>query len=261
MKTLILTQCHLKSDEQGRMLGTNLELMQRLNPGYDVLLIDNASLIEPERFLPEGCWRMDYSLDAAGDDETVEGSFNIEWFEEAIGHFSHKFDGERIQPARDGPGRAIMTGIRIAQNSGYDRLVYCEDDCLFAKPLEEGFARMQKPVAMLPRTRWGYLETNVMWFADLKWLERFDLIGRYDWPNQKQGPGREGERVYEAILGEHLQVLPFKGGRGENFISERNLTHVFPNGIDFITHVSRETHGTILRMNGHGDLVPKLVGP
>lgn len=252
-KTLILTQCYVTTEERGRLLAVNLELIRRLNPGFHILLIDNASPIPAVIEGSEGFeeWELE--------ELRLEGHLNVFRFDESIGHFSHKFVDERDPlTARDGPGRAIMTGLRIAINSGYDRCVYVEDDCLFAKPLEEGFSQMRKPVACLPRGRYGYLETNVMWFADLHWLDKFDLIGRYDWPTQKQGPGREGERIYEAILGEHLQVLPYKGGRGEGFTNKKNLTAIYPEGVDFITHVSRETYAEFLRLNGFKDLASKL---
>lgn len=256
MKTLVLTQCFLKTEEQGKMLGVNLELIQRLNPDCHLLLIDNASPIPADPYC-RGPWMGKYECSP---DMTTMGSTHLCLrFPDSIGHFSHKFVDERDPTtARDGPGRAIMTGLRIAMNSGYDRLVYCEDDALFARPFEDGFAKMKLPVACLPRGRYGYLDWNVFWVNDLKWLEQFGFIGRYDWPTQKQGPGREGERVYEAILKDFLQVLPFKGGRGEGFINERNLAHVFPDGVDWITHVSRETYAEFLRMHGHDDLARKL---
>lgn len=238
MKTLILTQCHLKTEQQGRLLGTTVRLAQRLNPGYDVLLMDNASPIDPTPFLPK--------------DPAVE----IERFPDAIGHFSHKFADER-EDRRDGPGRAIMTGLQAAIDSGYDRLVYLEDDCLFARPFEEGFAQMTKPVACLPRGRWGYLDWNMFWVADLAWLKASRFIERYDWPTQKQGPGNEGERIYENLLVPNLNVLPFKGGRGEGYVNAHNLRAVYP-ACDFLTHVDRECYAEFLRMNGHNDLADKL---
>lgn len=259
MRTLLFTQCFLQTEERARLLAVNLELMQRLNPDFHILLIDNASPLWPQNFSPHSWVGTAYDFEAFNIFPPLESSFSIVRFRESIGHFSHKFVGERDPlTARDGPGRGIMTALRIAMNSGYDRAVSMEDDALFCRPLEEGFAQMTKPVACLPRGKFGYLETNVLWFSDLKWLESYKFIERYDWPNQKQGPGREGERVWEWLLGEHLQVLPFRGGRGEGFMNERNLDAVFPNGVDWLTHVSRETYAELLRIHGHDDLAEKL---
>lgn len=237
-----MTQCFLKNEAQANMLAANLELIKRLNPGWPVLLMDNCS-----------------PLDSRMCQAITDNVTDIHRFPDSIGHFSHKFVDERDPTtARDGPGRAIMTGIQMAIERGYDRLVYVEDDFLFAKPFEEGFAQMRKPVACLPRGKFGYLEWGVFWIKDLAWFKQYDFIGRYDWPNQKQGPGREGERIYEAILGEHLQVLPYKGARGEGYINAANLSAVFPNGADYLTHVTTDTFAAFLRMNGQDDLAEKL---
>lgn len=260
MKSLILSQCYLTTEAQGRLLAVCLELAQQLNPGYDILLIDNASPLDPIAWC-SGLWKFAVLANVMPL-PILGGGRMMARFTQSIGHFSHKFTGERDpSTARDGPGRAIMTGLQIAMNSGYDRLVSLESDCLFARPFDEGFAMMTKAAAMLPRTKHGYLETNVMWFNDLKWLKEYNLIGRYDWPNQTpqtQRPGREGERIYEEILGSHLQVLPYKGGRGEGYTNAQNLTAIYPEGIDFLTHVSRETFARFLELNGHGDLGEKL---
>ena len=241
MKTLILSQCYLKTEEQGRLLGVCLELARRLNPDTTILLMDNASPLEVLAFIDH------------------IPNVEIERFGSAIGHFSHKFEAEMpAEEVRDGPGRAIMTGLQRAIDAGYDRLCYIEGDALFARPIEEGFQQMRQPFACLPRGKWGYLDWNVFWVASLQWLREFDFIGKYDWPNQKQGPGNEGERIYERLLTNHLHVLPFKGARGEEYINADNLRAIFPAGVDWLTHVSRETFAEFLRMNDHPDLVEKL---
>jgi hypothetical protein len=240
-RALILSQCYLKTEEQGRLLAVSLGLARRLNPDTPILLMDNASPLEVLAFI-----------------DGMPG-IDIHRFPDAIGHFSHKFEDEMSpEERRDGPGRAIMTGLQMAIDSGYDRLAYIEGDALFACPIEEGFAQMRHPFACLPRGKWGYLDWNVFWVASLQWLKEFDFIGKYDWPNQKQGPGNEGERVYERLLANHLDVLPFRGARGEEYINADNLRAIFPTGVDWLTHVSRETFAEFLRGNGHPDLMEKL---
>ena len=271
MKTLIFAQCYLKSEEQGRFLRVCLDLAERLNPDYDFLLIDNRSPVGPATFLGRE-WLLDVQGFINVDDprpvpdvkrisrEGKPAKFAM-IFEDAIGHPSPRYADERpVEELRDGPGRAIMTGLRIAMNSGYDRFVQLEGDCLFMRPFEEGFSQMKKPFACLPRGKHGYLEWQVFWVNDLKWLEQYKFIERYDWPTQhlKQRPGFEGERFYEWILGEHLQVLPYKGGRCEGIINAKNLGAVFPDGCDWLTHTDTECFRELLRMHGHDDLADKL---
>jgi hypothetical protein len=249
MKTAILTQCFLTRPEQGRLLAVCYELLRRLNPDYDIILCDNASPLDP--------------LDYVGKPLTVLR------FSDSIGHFSPKFVHEH-KVRRDGPGRANMTLLREARDLGYDRAVYTETDCLFSIPFEDGFRRMKKPSACLPRIKWGYLEWQAWWIADLKWLvDEHKFIEKYDWPNQTGIP--EGERVYETILGPYLEVLPYQGGRGDGawhihgneeqwqggWVNASNLRKIWPE-CKFITHTSTETFAEFLRMNGFDDLVEKL---
>ncbi len=249
--TLILCQCHLQREEQGKLLGVCLELLHRLNP-YDFLLIDNASPLDPLSFI------------IPHDDRPVD----IFRFPDAIGHFSPKFVHEHEEP-KDGPGRANMTGLQMARASGYDRVVYIESDSLVFRPLEEGFAKMTKPVACLPRLKWGYCEWAIWWNADIPWLvDTHKFIEKYDWPS-KTKHHKEGERIYEDILGPHLQILPWKGDRGDwwpkpdgtwahGWITADNLKVVYPDGLDWITHVQTPCFAEALRMNGHADLVSRL---
>ena len=151
-----------------------------------------------------------------------------------------------------------VEALQMAIESGYDRLAYIEGDALFARPIEDGFQQMRQPFACLPRGKWGYLDWNVFWIKDLAWLKAFNFIGRYDWPNQKQGPGREGERIYEQILGEHLQALPYRFRRGEGYINADNLEAVFPEGCDGLTHVETPCYRRFLEIHGHADLACKL---
>ncbi len=265
-RTLIYAQCHLKAEEQGRLLGVAIELNQRLNPSWDFLLIDNASPLDPVDIL-SGCAFGEKLLDDYLPTELHQGIVNVWRFCDAIGHFSPKFTHEMPTP-KDGPGRAMMKGLEIARASGYDRVVYAESDTLFAKPFEEGFAQMKRPTACLPRTKWGYLDWQAWWIADLPWLvDQHKFIEKYDWPNQTGTP--EGERVYETILSGYLDVLPWRGGRGDgwirpdgswqpSWITGHNMRTLFPEGIDYLTHCDTDAYKEFLRMNGHDDLVERL---
>jgi len=264
VKTLIFTQCFLKTEAQGRLMATSIKLMERLNPGVDILLIDNASPIDPR--IPLGGDWSDLSpvlLDDAGN--ILEPLYeparrSIAVFREAIGHFH--YDKHNMVAPRDGPGRAIMTALKIAALSGYDRAAYMESDCLFALPLQWGWDRMVKPCACEPRIPYGYLDWQCWWIRDLQWLvNEFDFPARYDWPNRKPDWMGDlcGELIYEQILGDHLEALPLRGGRGDAIkLTRGKLREMFPTGCDFLTHADVEDFATFLEMNGHADLVQLL---
>ena len=248
--TVIFSQVYLNTAEQGRLMAVCLELTRRLNPGWPLMLMDNASPLDPFAFMPR---------------EWVE---HYHRFTDAIGHFSPKYTHEHDEP-RDGPGRAIMTALHLARDAGYDRAVHMEADALCAVPFEDGFRRMTKPTACLPRIKWGYLDWQVWWIADLKWLvDDHRFLDKYNWP-AKTKHDKEGERIYEDLLAGFLEVIPLKGGRGDGYykpdgewvsgwIRADNLAAVFPGGIDYITHVHTSTFAEFLRLNGHDDLAEKL---
>jgi len=256
--TLLLLQCHLKRPEQGRLMATSIALARRLNPDVDVLLIDNGSYLAPEIWLPE--WsRVDLAPEGAP--VAIPSPRAIAGFAEAIGHFH--YDRHNAVPPKDGPGRAIMTGLRIAAASGYERAAYMESDALIAKPLTWCWEQMTKPTAAQPRIRYGYLDWQCWAIADLQWLvNTYDFPGKYDWPNRKPDWMGEkcGELIYEDILGEHLEVLPWRSGRGdEKQIVDGTMAARFEEVADSITHVCPADFATWLEMNGHGDLVAGLM--
>lgn len=269
-RDLIFMQCHLRTEEQGRLLGVCLELARRLNPEAHFLLIDNASPLDPIRFMDFSDWFGTPSWDAEKVPMLAETPNTLVRFPDAIGHFSPKFVHEMPrEQMRDGPGRANMTALRIAADSGYDRAMYLESDAPYVKPASWGFDQMTKPVACAPRIKWGYLEWTPWWIKDVPWfVNEFKFPEKYNWEGQRPDMP-EGERQYESILGEHLQVLPVKGARGDywqkpdgsihpGWITPQNIRGIFPDGCDSITHVSMDTHREFLRMNGYDDLVERL---
>lgn len=154
-----------------------------------------------------------------------------------------------------------MSALSLATNLDYDRAAYIECDCLFVHPVAWAFDQMTKPYGCAGRTVHGYLENNVAFFSDLKWLREFDFVGKYDWPNRigdKQGE-EAGEYIWERILGEHLEVLPLRGGRMRSRnITAANFRKAFPDGCDFITHADADTNAIFLRQNGFADLMEHL---
>lgn len=253
MKTLVFSQCHIRHDVFGRLMRTSIELVQRLNPGIDILMIDNASPLGPEKWLPG--WPVG-DLDPEGTPRPVVTPRSIMRFGDAIGHLH--YDREKDPPPRDGPGRGMMTALRIAHMSGYSRAVYVESDCLFAKPVSWGFERMTRMTACCPRLPGGYLDWQVWWIADLPALLSTGFVERYDWRRRHAGE-RPGELLYEELLGEGLEVLPVRGGRGSHYRMLAGDVMAWPGGIDYITHADRAAYCAFLERNGHGDLAPFLM--
>ena len=155
MRTLIVQSVHLRTEEQARLFTVSHALIRKLNPDADLLVMDNASPVDPMQCLP-GKWQH-YGLEPMSDDVPfITRPRSVVRFAEAIGHF--QYGG-----TMDGPGRAYMRALEIAMASGYDRFCYIESDCLVSLPAEWWFDRMKKPVAgsapNIPGS--GYLSSKV----------------------------------------------------------------------------------------------------
>lgn len=253
---LIFLQCYLRSEERGRLMNVAIRLLERLNPDSHVLLIDNDSDLDPRDFL-------DWDVPLVGLDADDPVRFpkglprkTILQFPDSIGHMAPAYAAERPNP-KDGPGRAIMTGLEIAMASGYRRASYHESDALLFLPNQWAWDRLRKPVGCQPRTPYGgFLDYQAWYIADLPWFRDFDFVGKYDW--KTRGPNPCGEIVYEQILGDHMQVLPMRGGRMEGDMTEEKFRAVYADGIDFLTHTEKDVYAAALEMNGHADLVELL---
>ncbi len=261
MKLLCELSVHLTSEWRGRLLRTCVTLIDRLNPDIDILLIDNASPVEPLPFLP-GQWDdMGVCLSTDGPIPVKPPGRTIMRFPDSLGHFH--VDKERDPPPKDGPGRSNMTSLRIAYASGYERSVYQETDCLFVRPYEEGFSQLTKKVGCQGPTVQAYLDWNIRYHADLPWLRDFQFVEKYDWPKRVGDHYGEpvGEIIYANILGEHLQVLPMRGCRaGMHGLRADNMRTAYPDGIEWITHSDQEGFEEFLRYTGFDDLIPTLRG-
>jgi len=70
-----------------------------------------------------------------------------------------------------------------------------------------------------------------------------------------------GELIWEGIFKDHLAIIPWRGGRGSMCGFEAgNIKRVFPDGIDYLTHVTRAGYCEALDLMGHNDLAPALMG-
>ena len=269
MKTLFWHQIHLRYPEQGRLWATCLKLVRRLNPGIDILVIDNASPLDPFQFVDRIGWDFqqlrpigEVSAPSIPKPSALPGQSMVR-FAESLGHFfhGHTFGGE----VRDGPGRAMTLALSMAMREGFDRAAYIEADALYRHPLSWGFDRMTAPVACQPETTYGYLDWHVWWIKDLPWFEQFRFLEKYDWANRKGEAGGEpvAENVYRDILWPHVEPLPVTGVRGETIaLGAADIERHFPAGMDLITHVTIDTFARWLEINGHADLVAGLMsGP
>lgn len=264
-RILIWQQLHLRTPGQGRLWAVNQRLLRRLNPEADFLVIDNASPLEPTQFTPDVAW---ISMQLEPMDEYVPelppnvgaNAGALVRFAESLGHFFHGHTDNR--PVRDGPGRAHDRALRIAQCSGYRSACYVEADALFRRPVQWCFDQMSGPVGCQPRCAYGYLDWHVWPVKDVAWLvSDFDFLGRYDWKSRVGEPGGEkcGEHVYADIFGEHLEVVPMTGIRGDTVaLTEANFGQHGAADFDYITHVSLRTFALWLEATGHGDLAPEL---
>lgn len=261
-RTLIFTQIHATEGRTAqhsnatqavdRLLFMALTLACRLNPDADILVIDNASTVPFA--LPDGPWQT--QILEAGPVPRIRSQHSVMRFEKAIGHFHFNYYDD--PPPRDGPGRAIMTGLQAALDGNYDRVMYMEGDALAARPAEYFFAQMDQPVASCARTPMGYLDWNLFFVRDMVWFKQFDFIGKYNWQERHLGE-TEGERFYETLFGDALQVLPTTGGRGEPqklniWQGQTNLAAAFPAGCDYFTHGKKDDFAMFLDINGFGEL-------
>lgn len=234
---VIFTQCHLVDEAQYRLMRVSVELMRRLNPGIPILLVDNASTITPD-------FDADYLIR----------------FKTAIGHFD--LSPPDSDP-RDGPGRAMMSALTLATTCDFDRAVYIEGDCLYFRSVQWGFDQMKKRVGMQPICRHRCYDTQVMWFADLKWLRESKFVERFNWPALRRqvggvGEGKFGEMRYARLFEDNLDIVQTRGERDEWESSPEQLRAKYPQGIDFLTHAREETNREALKINGHMDLMDKV---
>ena len=254
MKTLpplLIQQVHLRTEEQCRLFAVSQALLRRLNPGCHLLVIDNASPLDPLPWMA-GEWE-EHRLGPMSDDvPVIAGELKLLRFAEAIGHFNYG-------GTADGPGRANMRSIQVAHAGGYKRAVYFESDCLVSLPVKWWFDRMKKPVACQPVCRHGFVDWQVMPY-DVQFMASFGFVEKYDWKNQtvEKNAGTFGEQQYFDILGDDVEIIPVRGERVEGTLDVKAWVEKYKAGVDFVTHGDYEIYAAFLVLNGHKDLVPML---
>lgn len=221
-KTLIVGTSYIQGAASAETFRLWAELILRLNPGTDVLVVDSASPMElpyfppPLKYLP---------------------------FTDNIGHLS--------RGGQDGWGRAFSTAVTYAIDHDYVWLASVECDILFSRPVEEIFAKMSRanvkccaPMAF----PYQFTETGLS-FWSVQYLKEIDLVGRYNWA-KPPGNGLLPEQRIDTICEEDMFALPLRGFRNDVRWTAEQMQQAFPNGVDWVTHADLPLLRRFLEMNG-----------
>jgi hypothetical protein len=201
MSTLIFGTSYVGDQHSRYVFGLWRELVLRLNPGTDVLVVDSASPYLPST---EGC-------------ELIQLGNNI-------GHLS--------RGGRDGWGRAFCAGIQYALDRDYEWVVHVETDLLFARPVADTLRKMTDSSvdAACPMAYPHPFAETALMFLRVPMLAYDRFVQRYDWENSPVTPLPEAR--CEEILGDALFYLPLKGHRNDlNQVTAKNMPR-----LDWLTH-------------------------
>lgn len=139
-----------------------------------------------------------------------------------VGHYAAKCGGV------DGWGRAMVQGLQIALDNGFEYAVHVETDCVLkrsALELVKELSRSGKPFGCPMRKRRNEPEPNVMVF-DLRSKRAGEFARWYKWQEASRGEGK----ILEFWRDDWHQ-LQLVGGREED-------GELDPRGVDFITHTT-----------------------
>ncbi len=230
-RTLILSTCFVASPSMRDLIVMWAKLMDRLNPGMDILLIDSASPINPAKFLHVQGFR-----------EAEDGAWpsKMVWsFPDNVGHLS--------RGGKDGWGRAFCKGIELAvAHGGYDYVAYMDADILCRKPVSDVIEQMASHQIKItcPLDFTYQFAENGLCFLDLEWMLESKFCERYDWQNPVGLP----EFRFEQLAGKEIWILPWRGLRNDhNRMTPQNLN----GNLDYITHCQdMKTYTRFLEING-----------
>lgn len=223
MRVLIFGTSYVEGQHARYLFSLWLDLVRKLNPTADVLVVDSAS---PD--LPPV------------EDVTVLA------LDGNIGHLGKN--------GVDGWGRAFSAGLNHAVKCQYDYAVHIETDLLFARPVLSSLARMKDhgiKVAAPMALPYAFIETALMFF-DVGYVRDSKLVGRYNWEGSPVLPHPEVR--LGAMTQAELFGLPLYGLRNDHGqVTPKNMAQLFPCGIDWITHCKDPAvYREFLKVNGHG---------
>jgi hypothetical protein len=221
VRVLIFGTSYVEGQHSRYLFGLWRDLTEKLNPAIDMLVVDTAS---PD--LP--------SL----------GRANLIRFEDNIGHLS--------RTGRDGWGRAFCAGLQHGVDNRYTHIVHIETDLLFARPVAEVLEKMrgaEVSMAASVASPYAFIDTGLM-FMTFSAAKAF--LRKYRWEDRVQSD--LPEVVIGQMFEDRLFTLPLWGMRNDlNVLTPRNMTQLFPGGIDWLTHCKDPAvYREFLRVNGHG---------
>ncbi|HCM83643.1 MAG TPA: hypothetical protein PKW15_00660 [Alphaproteobacteria bacterium] len=203
-----------------------IELHQKLNPEYDLLIIDSHSermwldLIPAIKNIPI------HEIKEGDPLPPLQRGVNWIDFPEGAGH--QNFNGV------DGWGRAFSRGVAFAIQHDYEYVVNLECDLLFRNPVTPILDQMDTHHLHVLSTNIKYnkffpldwMENTIM-FMRTSYLREKDFIRRYDWNGNwtRDNPLYVPEHRCKAILEPEVFYKPWQGVRGDG-------------GIDLITQLS-----------------------
>ena len=225
MKVLIFGTTYIDTETKQKLACQWDAMHEALNPGCDLLLVDSDSLFP-----------------AHGVHSTLQLGNNI-------GHLS--------RGGQDGWGRAFCAGLQYAIYRGYDYAVHIEGDSLckldVMKMCKEmwctGTVCCGTDVIGTKHKEKNWVETGLMFF-DVQFLQRSQLITRYDWNDggKKRYPNTP-EAVLFELLGNNLTMMPWFHLRDDVGILKLNNVNEF----SWITHAAPEVFDAFFAHN-----VPKV---
>jgi hypothetical protein len=207
-RTLLFATTFVDSPNKARLLGHWLSIAIGLNSSCDLLLVDSASphplFISREHSAP--FQKVDVTSSNLVAD--LRCRYTLAAFPDNIGH--------AFKDGADGWGRAMMCGLQTAIAKGYDYVVHIEGDLLFRLDVALIVASMHAhdigALSTIEPVQF-FLETGILFFST-KFVERTNLIDRYNWPDL--GSTRFMEQKMERLLGEELFLKKWLGMRNGN---------------------------------------------
>jgi hypothetical protein len=205
-----------------------VELMQRVNPGFDLLVLDSFSDPFYRATIPALQNVEVITLPEGAPLPPLKPGLNWVDFPENMGSLEYN--------NIDGWGRAFCRGVQFAMDQGYDYAVNIEPDMLFGLPVAPILEDMQhhRLGALAPFAhQYGFMENTIM-FLDVKYLKDIDYIGKYDWRARRKGRDKP-ENWCEEILGKELFFKNWHGKRDDcrddDGVTFEQLLHM-----DYIMH-------------------------
>ncbi len=220
-KTLIFGTAYVATQEQRYAFTLWRDLVTKLNPATDILVVDSASPALPDT-----------------------GPIKVLQLGDNIGHLG--------TTGRDGWGRAFCAGLRYATEAGYDRAVHIETDLLLARPVAPIIAKMEAVgvrIAAPMANPHQFIETALM-FMDVQHMFESKFIEAYDW--EQVTPGIFPENRIWQIMEQTLFGLPMRGLRNDlGQLTPKTMARMFPLGMDWLTHADPATLRAFMGVNGH----------